>query len=70
VGIAASQQPQRKKRGRPPKDPSQLSNNPQSKRQQEYQHWLEGEKKVAACLKGNDRAVRLCARETARKNKN
>ncbi len=65
--VAARQQPQGKKRGRPPKDPAELSNNPRSKRQREYQHGLEGEKREAERLKRNDRAARLRACKAVKK---
>jgi hypothetical protein len=67
AGVAATQQPQGKKRGQPPEDPAELTNNLRSKRQREYQHGLEGEKREAERLKRNDRAARLRAREAVKK---
>ena len=67
AGVAATQQPQGKKRGRPPTDPAELSNNPRSKRQREYQHGLAGEKREAERLKRNDRAARCHARKAVKK---
>jgi hypothetical protein len=61
------QQPQGKKRGRPPKDPAELSNNPRSKRQREYQHRLTDEKREAERLKRNDLAARCHARKAVKK---
>ncbi len=67
AGVAATQQPQGKMRGQPPKDLAELSNNPQSKLQREYQHGLEGEKREAERLKRNNRAAHLRAREAVKK---
>jgi hypothetical protein len=54
AGIAAMQQPQGRKRGQPPKNPAELSNNPRSKQQQEYQHGLANETGEAEPLKRNN----------------
>ncbi len=54
-------------RGQPPKDPAELSNNPWSKRQREYQHGLAGKKREAEHLKRNDRTARCHARKAVKK---
>lgn len=65
--IAARQQHQEKKSGRPPKDPGELSNNPWSKWQQEFKPRLAGEKKEASHLKLNDRVAHSHARKAVKK---
>ncbi len=67
AGVTATQQPQGKKRGWPPKDPAELSNNPRSKQQREYQHGLASKKRKAERLKRNDRAARFHARKAIKK---
>ncbi len=67
ASIAAIQQPQGEKRGRPPRNPAELSNYPRSKRQQESQHRLEGEKREAERLKRNDHVARLHAYKAVKK---
>ncbi len=67
TGVAAMQQSQGKKRGRPPKDQAELSNNPRFKRQREYQHGLASEKRKAERLKRNERAARCHARKAVKK---